>query len=259
MKLRVLGSGTSSGVPRIGGADGAGDWGDCDPTEPRNRRTRASVLVETASTRLLVDTSPDLREQLLAAGVKDIDAVIWTHDHADHCHGMDDLRRLYRTRGRPVRGFARAETMASLTSRFSYVFNSHAGYPAIATIELLPDRLAIGDVVVEVVDQPHGEITTAGLRFTNMDKKIGYSTDFHTLTPAMAALYWGMDLWVVDALRRQPHPSHPTLSQTLDWASQLAVKQAVLIHMDQTMDYATLVRELPPGVQPGYDGMELVL
>lgn len=259
MKLRILGSGTSSGVPRIGGADGAGDWGDCDPLEPRNRRTRASVLVQTGTTRLLVDTSPDLREQLLAAGVGDIDAVIWTHDHADHCHGIDDLRQLFHARGEPVRGFARAGTMASLTARFGYAFNGRATYPPIATIEPLPDRLAISDLVVDVVDQPHGEITTAGLCFTSGGKRIGYATDFHALTPAMAALYSGVDLWVVDALRRRPHPSHPTLAQTLDWAAQLAVKRAVLIHMDQSMDYATLVRELPHSVAPGYDGMEITL
>lgn len=259
MKLRILGSGTSSGVPRIGGADGAGDWGDCDPLEPRNRRTRASILVESATTRLLIDTSPDLREQLISARVADIDAVIWTHDHADHCHGIDDLRQLYHARGRPIRGLARPATLNSLAARFAYAFNGRSAYPPIATLEPLPDRLEIGDMVIETVDQPHGDIWSAGLRFTFDGKTIAYSTDFHELTDAMAALYTGVDLWVVDALRRRPHPSHPTLAQTLRWASSLGVERAVLVHMDQSMDYASLVRELPPGIVPGYDGMEIRL
>ena len=126
VKVRILGSGTSSGVPRIGN-----DWGACDPANPRNRRSRMSILVETASTRILVDTSPDMREQLLAAGVDDVDAVIWTHDHADHCHGIDDLRQLYHVRGRPVRGLARPQTLAALRSRFGYVFDGRDGYPPV--------------------------------------------------------------------------------------------------------------------------------
>lgn len=254
MKLRILGSGTSSGVPRIGN-----DWGECDPLEPKNRRTRASIIVEAGSTRILVDTSPDLREQLLAAQVSDVDAVIWTHDHADHCHGIDDLRQLYHARGMPVRGLARPATHDSLAARFSYVFNGRTAYPPIASIEPLPDRIVIGDVAIDAVDQPHGDIWTAGLRFTAGGKTAGYTTDFHALTPAMRALYAGLDLWVVDALRRRPHPSHPTLAQTLAWIAELGTKQAALIHMDQSMDYATLARELPSGVVPGYDGLEFTL
>ena len=124
MKVRILGSGTSSGVPRIGN-----DWGACDPADPRNRRTRVSILVETAGARVLVDTTPDMREQLLAANVADVDAVIWTHDHADHCHGIDDLRQIYHQRGAPVRGLARPETLAALEERFGYVFHGRDGYP----------------------------------------------------------------------------------------------------------------------------------
>lgn len=252
MKIRILGSGTSSGVPRIGN-----DWGDCDPNEPRNRRTRASVLVSTATTRILVDTGPDMREQLIAAGVTDLDAVIWTHDHADHCHGIDDLRQLMHLRGRPVRGLARPFTMASLRRRFSFVFEGRGGYRTMAEIEELPDHIRIGDIDVRVVDQPHGGITSAGIRFHNSGKSIVYSTDFNDLTDDMKSVYKDADLWVVDALRRKPHPTHAHLAATLEWIGACGVRSAVLTHMDQSMDYATLCAELPAHVRPGYDGLEI--
>ena len=255
----MLGSGTSSGVPRIGGPGCKGDWGACDPAEPRNRRTRASILVETATTRILVDTGPDMREQLLAAGVSTLDAVIWTHDHADHTHGIDDLRQVFHAMGHPVRGLARAALRDTLLTRFRYVFHGFHGYPPSVVIEDLPDRIVIGDITVRVVDQPHGPFESAGLRFETGAGSIGYATDLSAMTPAMAALYDGLDIWIVDALRRHPHPSHPDLPTTLGWIEQFAPKHAVLAHMDQSMDYATLLRELPTGVEPGYDGLELRL
>jgi phosphoribosyl 1,2-cyclic phosphate phosphodiesterase len=254
MKVRILGSGTSSGVPRIGN-----DWGACDPTEPRNRRTRASILVETATTRILVDTSPEMREQLLAADAADVDAVIWTHDHADHCHGIDDLRQVYHARGRPVRGLARQATLTALMTRFGYVFGGNDGYPPIVVGEQLPDSLTIGDIQVRVVDQPHGSIHSAGLRFDSSSASIGYATDFNVLTGQMRSLYQNLDVWIVDALRRYPHPSHPELSAVLGWVGELHPTRSALIHMDQSMDYATLLRELPPGVEPGYDGLEFTV
>lgn len=254
LKVRILGSGTSSGVPRIGN-----DWGACDPAEPRNRRTRASILVESATTRILVDTSPDMREQLLAARVSDVDAVIWTHDHADHCHGIDDLRQLMHMRGEPVRGLSPPATMKALSERFRYVFEGAGPYRATATIEPLPDAVAIGDIHVRSVYQPHGGITSAGLRFENGGKSIGYATDFNDFTLEMGQLYAGVDLWVADALRREPHPTHAHLAQTLAWARECAVARTVLIHMDTSMDYRTLKAELPEGVEPGYDGMEMVV
>jgi TatD DNase family protein len=139
MKVRILGCGTSSGVPRVGN-----DWGACDPADPRNRRRRVSILVEHADTRILVDTGPDLREQLLDAGVADVDAVLWTHDHADHCHGIDDLRQLYHARGTPIAGYARQETLDTLHSRFGYIFEGKGEYPPVARLHLLPDSLEIG-------------------------------------------------------------------------------------------------------------------
>jgi phosphoribosyl 1,2-cyclic phosphate phosphodiesterase len=254
MKVRILGSGTSSGVPRIGN-----DWGECDATEARNRRTRASILVEHDGARVLVDTSPDMRQQLLDAHVGTFGAVVWTHDHADHCHGIDDLRQVFHALGHPVRGLARPATLAVLESRFAYAFAGRSGYPPVIAAEPLPDRWACGEMAIDVVDQPHGNIVSAGIRFTAGGKSIGYATDFHAMTSGMRALYAGLDVWIVDALRRRPHPSHPDLDTVLRWVRELAPARAILIHMDHTMDYATLRATLPVGVEPGYDGLEIVL
>lgn len=252
MKIRILGSGTSSGVPRIGP-----DWGACDPAEPRNRRTRASVLVEHGCTRVLVDTSPDLREQLLAAGVATVDAVIWTHDHADHCHGIDDLRQVFHALGEPVPGYARPALFETLRTRFGYIFTGREGYPAVVEARPLGSALTIGDLTIRTVDQPHGRITSLGLRFEAGGKSIGYATDFNELTPDMEALYAGLDVWVLDALRQAPHPTHPTVTAALDWVAHLRPRRAAFIHMDHSLDYRTLAAELPQGVEPGYDGLEL--
>lgn len=254
MKVRILGCGTSSGVPRIGN-----DWGECDPGDPRNRRTRASILVESADTRILVDTGPDMREQLLAAGVDRIDAVIWTHDHADHCHGIDDLRQIFHVLGRPVDAYARPWTMATLRERFLYAFEGRDGYPPTVTGRALPDRMIIGNIAISVVDQPHGTITSAGLRFECGGYSIGYSTDFNVFTDEMYHHFSGLDIWVVDALRRHPHPTHAHLGATLGSIAACRPKQALLTHMDHSMDYAGLVAELPPGVAPAYDGLEVQL
>lgn len=254
MKLRILGSGTSSGVPRIGG-----DWGACDPAELRNRRTRASILVEHDGARVLIDTSPDLREQLLAAAVATVDAVIWTHDHADHCHGIDDLRQVFHALGRPVIGYARPDVLAALEARFAYIFEGRQGYPAVVDIRPLPERLAIGALAIATVDQPHGRITSVGLRFEAGGKAAGYATDFHELTPAMRRLYTGLDVWVLDALRHAPHPTHPTVRTALSWIDELDPTRAAFIHMDHSLDYRTLAASLPARVEPGYDGLEFAL
>jgi phosphoribosyl 1,2-cyclic phosphate phosphodiesterase len=249
-----LGCGTSSGVPRIGD-----DWGACDRTNPRNRRLRASVLIESDTTRILVDTSPDMREQLLTAGIADVDAVIWTHDHADHCHGIDDLRQLFHARGEPVRGYARADTLQALQTRFHYAFYGRDGYPPTVSGHDLPDRLTIGDIEVGIVDQPHGNITSAGLRFEHDGRAIAYSTDVNGMTDAMRALFKGLDLWVVDALRYRPHPTHSDVHTTLGWIKELKPRQAVLTHMDQSVDYEAVGAALPRGVEPGYDGQEIFI
>ena len=252
MKIRILGSGTSSGVPRIGN-----DWGACDPHEPRNRRSRAAALVEHDGTRILIDTGPDMREQLLAADVATVDAVIWTHAHADHVFGIDDLRQVFHALGRPVTGYARRDTAEKLRAQFAYVFEGARGYPPTVALAPLPDELRIGAITVRVADQPHGSITSAGLRFEADGRAIGYATDVSGMTAQTRALYTGLDLWIVDALRRQPHPSHADLATTLGWIADLTPQRAALIHMDHSMDYRTLVAELPRGVEPGYDGLEL--
>ena len=250
LTVTLLGCGTSSGVPRIGN-----DWGACDPGEPRNRRSRAALLIESATTRILVDTGPDLREQLLAAGVGTVDAVIWTHDHADHSHGIDDLRQIFHNRGSPIPVYGRPPTLASLDARFGYAFRGLHGYPPTLDAEPLGDRHRIGDIDVVVVDQPHGRTSSAGLRFDHGGHRIGYATDFNVMTEAMQTLYRDLDLWVVDALRRIPHPSHPTLAETCGWIAALMPHEAVLTHMDQSMDYQALLAELPAGIVPGHDGL----
>ena len=254
MKVRILGCGTSSGVPRVGN-----DWGACDPNEPKNRRRRVSILVEEGAQRILVDTGPDLREQLLDADVRDLDAVIWTHDHADHCHGIDDLRQVYHHRGAPVCGYARPGTRETLLTRFGYAFQGNDGYPPVATVDPLPDAFAIGDIRIRIVDQPHGSISTAGIRFDGASGSVAYSTDVNALTDEMVTLFEGVDLWIVDALRRAPHPSHASLSEALDWIAVVQPGRAILTHMDHSMDYHRLLAELPAGVEPGYDGQEIVL
>ena len=254
MKVRILGCGTSSGVPRIGN-----DWGDCDPAEPRNRRRRVSILVEHQDTRILVDTGPDLREQLLDAQVRAVSVVLWTHDHADHCHGIDDLRQLFHAQGSAVICYTRPETIETLKDRFAYIFEGKGGYPPVATARPLPDRLSVGDIEIATVDQPHGEISAAGFRFHAGGVSIAYSTDANVLTDDMKTLFKSVDLWIVDALRRRPHPSHAHLAETLGWIDAVQPKRAILTHMDQSMDYRSLLAELPQGVEPGYDGMEVEL
>lgn len=254
MKLAILGCGTSSGVPRIGG-----DWGACDPTDARNRRTRASILVQSGATTILVDTGPDMREQLLSTGTGAIDAVLWTHEHADHTHGIDDLRQIFHLTGTPVPCYARRRTLESLEGRFRYVFHGRGGYPPTATGAVLEDDILVGDVRIRTVDQPHGSISSAGFRFDTAEGSVGYSTDFHEVTDDMAQLFADVDVWVVDALRHAPHPTHANLATTLDAITRIRPARAILTHMDQTMDYAALAAELPRGVEPGYDGLEVVV
>jgi len=254
MKLRILGCGTSSGVPRIGN-----DWGSCDPADPRNRRSRASIVVESANTRLLVDTSPDMRQQLLDADIRHLDAVLWTHDHADHCHGIDDLRQIFHERRSPVPGYGFAETMAQLRRRFAYVFEGRDGYPASVEPYVMNGALDIGDIRIRTVVQPHGSIFSAGIRFDHGSQSIGYSTDFHEFTSEMLNLFADLDLWVVDALRDRPHPTHPHLAMTLDAIAKCRPGRAILTHMDQSLDYARLCARLPDGVEAGFDGQEIEL
>jgi phosphoribosyl 1,2-cyclic phosphate phosphodiesterase len=253
VKLIMLGSGTSTGVPRIGN-----DWGDCDPSEPKNRRTRVSIVVESAAgSRLLIDTSTDLRQQLLHRSIDKVDAVFWTHDHADHCHGIDDLRPMRYGRGGPLPGYATEETVRRLRHRFDYVFAGQFGYPTIVSIETL-DRLKICQGFgVGWCQMPHGHAQSTAYRFDADGKSIGYATDFSAITREMVDLFIGTDVLVIDCLRRDPHPTHANLSMALELAEATRARQAVLTHLDKSMDYAALSAEVPAHVLVGYDGLEI--
>jgi phosphoribosyl 1,2-cyclic phosphate phosphodiesterase len=260
VKLVMLGCGTSTGVPRIGGDCDEPDWGDCDPAEPRNRRTRVSVLLENnAGNRLLIDTSSDLRAQLLANNIGRIDAVFWTHDHADHVHGIDELRPMRYGRGGPLPGFGSAETVQRLRQRFSYVFAGEHGYPSIVAINTLDNLRMCAGFGVRHCQMPHGPGESTGFRMECDGKSVVYATDFSEVTREMIDLAWKADLLVVDCLRREKHPTHANLAMALEFAQAAQVGQTVLTHMDRSMDYAALSREIPAGTIVGHDGLELQL
>ena len=257
MKLIMLGSGTSTGVPRIGGEDGP-DWGSCDPAEPRNTRSRVSIVVESAAgKRILVDTSPDLRSQLIANDIHRLDAVVWTHDHADHCHGIDDLRPMRYGRGGPLPGYAAEETLRRLRNRFGYVFAGQFGYPTIVNLEPLERiRMAAGFGIGWCI-MPHGPANSTGFRFDCDGKSVGYATDFSEITRETVALFMGCDLLVVDCLRREPHPTHANLGMALELVEATRAARAVLTHLDRSMDYAALSAEIPAHIMVGYDGLRI--
>jgi phosphoribosyl 1,2-cyclic phosphate phosphodiesterase len=254
VRIRILGCGTSSGVPRIGN-----DWGDCDPDEPKNRRTRSSILIESDGERLLVDCGPDMREQLLAAELIEIDGVIVTHDHADHCHGIDDLRQVAHHIGRPVPIHARPDTIRRLRKRFGYAFEGTPLYPAVLDPVAIERPMRLGSAELHFVDQPHGGITSLGLRMDQGRRSVAYAVDFQELTTDMASLYEGTDIWICDCLRRQPHPTHAHLDAVLEWARELRVGQLLLTHLDKSMDYASLVAGLPDWAAPAFGGQEIAL
>ena len=253
MKLLMLGSGTSTGVPRVGN-----DWGACDPNEPKNRRTRVSIIVENDSgQRILVDTSTDLRQQVLANAIDRVDAVFWTHDHADHCHGIDDLRAMRFGRSNPIPGFATAETCRRLRHRFDYVFEGQFGYSTIVDLAVLEGPRLCTGFAVDWVKMPHGPAKSTGFMFESSGKTIGYATDFSEITNEMVTLFEGADVLVCDCLRRQEHPTHANLSMALDLWKRTGAKRLALTHLDKSMDYATLSAEVPKGVYVGYDGLEM--
>jgi phosphoribosyl 1,2-cyclic phosphate phosphodiesterase len=252
VKVRILGCGTSTGVPRIGN-----DWGLCDPAEPRNARLRTSILVESAGERLLVDCGPDLRRQLLDAGVERLDGVVVTHTHGDHCHGIDELRPVAQAIGGPVPLHGRADVLDELKHRFAYAFRLSEFYRPIVEPRELGERLSFGNATGRFVDQPHGATNSLGLRFDEEQRSIGYAIDFSALTPEMATLYEGVDVWIADCLTRKPHPTHANLESVLGWARDLRVGALYLVHMGNGLDYRTLTAELPDWAAPAYDGLEI--
>jgi phosphoribosyl 1,2-cyclic phosphate phosphodiesterase len=253
VKLRILGCGTSFGVPRIGP-----DWGECDPQEPRNRRSRCALLLESAGKRLLVDCGPDIRSQLIEAEVPDLDAVIVTHDHADHCHGIDELRAIAVRKG-PVALYARADVLDRLKYRFDYAFAGSGFYSPVAEAVEAGPRLDFGFSHIRFVDQPHGNVTSLGLRIDEGTRSAVYAIDFSIMSSEMVELYEGTDVLICDCLQREPHPTHAHLDAVLGWARELRVGQLYLTHMNNRMDYATLVRELPDWAAPAHDGLEIEL
>lgn len=256
MRVTMLGCGPSWGVPRIGG-----EWGACDPANPRNRRRRVSVLVQEGGATLLLDTSPDLREQLLGAGVTRIDAVLFTHAHADHLHGIDDLRSVNWLMGSGIPVFASAQTLAEINTRFGYVFDAvkpgrqSIYYKPVLEPHAVDGPFAAAGVGVMPFAQDHGFSQTLGFRIGGF----AYSTDVVELDEAAFAALRGTEVWIVDCIRRKPHVTHAHLEKTLGWIARVKPRRAVLTHMDESLDYATLRRELPPGVEPGYDGLVIEL
>lgn len=251
MKVRILGCGTSTGVPKIGN-----QWGQCDPGEPCNYRLRSSILVESAGERLLVDCGPDLRQQLLAAEVDRLDHVVVTHAHGDHCHGIDELRPVAQAIGGPVPMHARRDVLDELRNRFGYAFAQSDFYSPVVKACELGEELRFGDARVRFVDQPHGGATSLGLRFDEAGYSVAYAIDFSELTQEMAALYEGVDMWIADCLMRQPHPTHMHLDGVLGAARDLRVRQVYLVHMGNGLDYRTLLSELPDWAAPAHDGLE---
>jgi phosphoribosyl 1,2-cyclic phosphate phosphodiesterase len=246
MKLTVLGCGTSGGVPKM-----PEYWGACDPNNPKNRRSRASILVEDDDTAVLVDTSPDLRNQMLAAGVKSLDAVFYTHDHADHTHGIDDLRGFFHAQKTKVPVYGDEQTIDVLKNRFEYIFRSQDNYPAMCTAHILKGPRTVGSIKMQPFEQQHGNTISLGYRFGDM----AYSTDLNGLPESAFDTLAGVKTWVVDALRYDPHPTHAHLDLTLSWIERVKPERAILTHMTWDMDYETLKKQLPSGVEPAYDGM----
>lgn len=258
----ILGCGSSGGVPRIGNV-----WGDCDPAEPRNRRLRCSLLIEgyrdgsEQPTRIVIDTGCDLREQLLSAKVDRVEAVLYTHAHADHTHGIDDLRVLALHNRKRVDVYFDAETGQRLREAFGYCFVSPPGsdYPPILNAHDIAAGTVLkvdgpgGEITVTAFSQHHGNIDSLGFRIGNL----AYSCDLSGFPEASFPAISGLDLWIIDALRPTPHPSHLSLPETLSWIARFAPTQAVLTNMHIDLDYAQTDAKTPANVTPAFDGMQI--
>ena len=260
LRFRVLGCGSSGGVPRLDG-----NWGDCDPENPRNRRSRCSFLAQRLGangiTNVLIDTSPDMRHQLIEANVTWLDAILYSHDHADQTHGIDDVRAMVYTRRKRIEVWMDEATSNTLTDRFGYCFEQSPGtlYPAILSdnriktpyreIQIKGDG---GVITATPFRQIHGRIDSLGFRFGN----VAYSSDISEIPEESFSLLENLDCWVVDALRRDPHPTHFHLEKTLSEIEKFKPKRAILTNLHVDMDYAQLCSELPKNVIPAFDGLE---
>jgi phosphoribosyl 1,2-cyclic phosphate phosphodiesterase len=260
LRTTILGSGCSTGVPRSDGY-----WGRCDPNHPRNRRSRCSALFQVFDkntpedlTNIIIDTSPDFRQQIMQTGIKYLDAVLWTHDHADQTHGIDDMRAFAMLAKRKTPGFMNEATRDSLMHRFDYVFQGKWGYPPICEAMALPEfgqdfvlEGKGGTVSVLTFDQEHGPIRSVGYRLGD----IAYSSDISDIPTDSFGHLQGLKVWIVDALRYDPHPTHAHLDLTLEWISHLKPERAILTNLHQDMDYETLMAIVPKGVEVAYDQM----
>lgn len=262
LRFTILGCGSSMGVPRP-----ALGWGACDPNNPKNRRRRTSLLVERRGpkgvTNVLIDTSPDLREQLIDAGVDWLDGVLMTHEHADHCHGMDDLRALFVRKRRRIDMYLNDATSRVIRPRFRYCFESLPGseYPPIVTEHRIEAGQPVtiegegGPVTALPIQQQHGDIVSLGFRFGSF----AYSCDLNDMPVESVAALAGVEVWVIDALRYAPHPSHLSLADALGWIGRIEPRRAILTNLHADLDYEVLRGQLPPGVEPAYDGISVDL
>jgi len=260
LRATILGCGSSGGVPRIGNV-----WGDCDPENPKNRRLRCSMLLErinkSGTTRVLIDTSPDMRQQLLAADVEKVDAVVYSHAHADHVHGLDDLRMIVFNTKQRIPVWADMPTQTDLYARFRYAFITPDGsnYPPICDMHTIEGDVTIcgdgGDITLTPLPVQHGQIGALGFRIGGL----AYLPDVSEIPETTWPLLQGLDIWVLDALRRKPHPSHVHLERSLEWITRAAPKRAVLTNMHIDLDYEAVKAETPANVTPAYDGMVLSL
>ncbi len=263
LRFTILGCGSSGGVPRIGGALSAGDWGDCDPTNPKNRRRRCSLLVERSTdqgiTRVLIDTSPDMRDQLLDANVGLLDAVVYTHSHADHMNGIDDLRQIVFNLRRRLPVWADGPTQEALLSRFGYAFIQPEGspYPPILDLHTIDGPVIIegagGPVTLTPFRAEHGSMDALGFRIGGL----AYLPDVVEIPSESWPHLEGLDCWILDALRRKPHPTHAHLALSLEWIAKAKPTRAVLTNMHIDLDYDTLCAELPSHITPAYDGLTI--
>lgn len=249
MKVTVLGCGSSGGVPLIGNV-----WGSCDPSDPRNRRTRASILVEDSDTTVLIDTSPDVRQQLLTCELKRLDAVLYTHAHADHSHGIDDLRSVNWLINKPIDIYAEAATLTELKEKFAYIFSGsdkEKYYKPAASVHEVSGPFSVGSLDILPISQFHGTIRSTGYRFGDF----AYSTDVNKFDDTAIDALRGVRTWILDAVRIKPHSTHFNLQQALEWIDVIKPERAFLTHLNHDMDYKTLTEQLPRGVSLAYDGL----
>jgi len=269
LEFTILGSGSSGGVPR---ADG--NWGDCDPAEPKNHRSRCSLLVRRpqqegrgqsvplAETTVVVDTAPDFRLQAVAADIRRVDAALFTHDHADQAHGIDDLRPFFLNQRAQIPAYMDAATHEGLLTRFDYIFHSKGGYPAICAPYLIPPlgedffiEGPSGAIPVHTFDVDHGGIRAVGYRFGG----VAYTPDVRAIPDGSWADLADLDVWIVDALRWTPHPTHAHVELALEWIARARPRRAILTNLHIDLDFNALAARLPPGVEPAYDGLRFTV